>query len=390
MTLQLYLHFPFCKSKCLYCDFCSAPGSRAEMERYAAALRREIVLAGRDYSSAEISTVYLGGGTPSILPVDLTASVLETLHGVFSFQPDAEFTSEANPGTLTSEWLACVQTYGVNRLSMGVQAAQDRLLHSLGRVHTFRQAEEAFRLAREAGIPRLSADLMFALPGQSLSDFRESIRQTAALGAEHLSAYSLIVEEGTPLAAKAASGTVRIPDEDEAADFYQLGLQELSGLNYRQYEISNFAHPGAECRHNVGYWQGAFYLGLGVSAHSLLPAGEAEKSAGAYYVRTANVSQTEAYCRAMEERGSAAEIRQPITRKEAMFETMMLGLRMNRGVSGTDFGRRFGTSVRAVYEAPLERAVRNGLGQWTADGGYRLTEKGLLLENAVAVELMDC
>ena len=389
MTLQLYLHFPFCKSKCLYCDFCSAPGSRADMERYAAALRREIALAGRDYSNAEISTAYLGGGTPSILPADLTASVLETLRSVFSFRPNAEFTSEANPGTLTPEWLECVQTYGVNRLSMGVQAAQDRLLHSLGRVHTFRQAEEAFRLAREAGIARLSADLMFALPGQSLSDFRESIRRTAGLGAEHLSAYSLIVEEGTPLAVKAASGTVRIPGEDEAADFYQLGLQELAGLNYRQYEISSFAHPGAECRHNVGYWQGAYYLGLGVGAHSLLPAGEAEKSAGAYYVRTANVSQTEAYCRAMEERGAAAEIRQPISRKEAMFETMMLGLRMNRGVSGTDFGRRFGTSVRAVYDAPLERAVRNGLGQWTADGGYRLTEKGLLLENAVAVELMD-
>lgn len=390
MTLQLYLHFPFCKSKCLYCDFCSAPGSRAEMERYAAALRREIVLAGRDYSSAEISTVYLGGGTPSILPVDLTASVLETLHSVFSFQPDAEFTSEANPGTLTPEWLECVRRHGVNRLSMGVQAAQDDLLRSLGRVHTFRQAEEAFRLAREAGIPRLSADLMFALPGQSLSDFRESIHRAAALGADHISAYSLIVEEGTPLAAKAASGAVQIPNEDDAADFYQLGLQELSRLGYQQYEISNFARPGAECRHNIGYWQGAYYLGLGVSAHSLLPARDEEQEAGAFYVRAANFSNTVDYCHAMEEKGTAVEIRQPIPRKEAMFEAMMLGLRMNRGVSGTDFGRRFGTSVRAVYEAPLERAVRNGLGQWTADGGYRLTEKGLLLENAVAVELMDC
>lgn len=389
MTLQLYLHFPFCKSKCLYCDFCSAPGSRAEMERYAAALCQEIAQAGQNYPDAKISTVYLGGGTPSILPPDLMASVLENLRSAFSFQPNAEFSSEANPGTLTPEWLECVQRYGLNRLSMGVQAAQEHLLRSLGRAHTFRQAEEAFQLARKAGIPRLSADLMFALPGQSLSDFRESIHRAAALGAEHLSAYSLIVEEGTPLAAKAASGAVRIPDEDEAADFYQLGLQELSRLGYPQYEISNFARPGAECRHNIGYWQGAYYLGLGVSAHSLLPARDEEKEAGAFYVRAANFSNTADYCRAMEEKDTAAESHQLISRKEAMFEAMMLGLRMNEGISCTDFQRRFGTTIQSVYGSPLEQAVQNGLGLWTADGGYRLTDKGLLLENAVAVELMD-
>ena len=185
------------------------------MERYTAALCREIVQAGREYPNAEISTVYLGGGTPSILPPDLMASVLESLHIAFSFQPNVEFSSEANPGTLTPEWLECVRRHGVNRLSMGVQAVQDELLRSLGRVHTFLQAEEAFQLAREAGFSRLSADLMFALPGQSLSDFRESIHRAAALGAEHISAYSLIVEEGTPLASRAASGAVRIADEDE-------------------------------------------------------------------------------------------------------------------------------------------------------------------------------
>lgn len=232
------------------------------MERYAAALRRELRLAGRKFPDAEVSTVYLGGGTPSILPVDLMDSVLDTLRSVFSLQSGAEFTSEANPGTLTPEWLERVQRYGVNRLSMGVQAAQDELLRSLGRVHTFRQVEEAFQMAREMGIPRLSADLMFALPGQTLSDFRESLARTAALGAGHLSAYSLIVEDGTPLAQKAASGAVRIPDEDEAADFYQLGLQELSRLGYCQYEISNFARPGEECRHNVGYWR-ALTIGAG-------------------------------------------------------------------------------------------------------------------------------
>ena len=380
------------------------------MERYTAALCREIVQAGREYPNAEISTVYLGGGTPSILPPDLMASVLESLHIAFSFQPNVEFSSEANPGTLTPEWLECVRRHGVNRLSMGVQAVQDELLRSLGRVHTFLQAEEAFQLAREAGFSRLSADLMFALPGQSLSDFRESIHRAAALGAEHISAYSLIVEEGTPLASRAASGAVRIPDEDEAADFYQLGLQELSCLGYQQYEISNFAKPGRESRHNLVYWHGEEYLGfgpgahsfyrgkrfyyprslgLGVSAHSLLPARDEEKETGAFYIRAANFSNTADYCRAMEEKDTAAESRQPISRKEAMFEAMMLGLRMNSGISGTDFQRRFGTSIRSVYEAPLEQAVQNGLGLWTADGGYRLTTKGLLLENAVAVELMD-
>lgn len=359
------------------------------MKRYASALQKEIRLAGRRWRDAKVSTVYLGGGTPSFFPPRLFGETLDALRSSFSIEKDAEFTSEANPGVLSEEWLDVARRGGVNRLSLGVQATQLRLLQTLGRVHSPQDVGAAFRAARAAGFSRLSADLMFALPGQSVDDYLESVRETAALSPEHISAYSLIVEEGTPLACLAASGALTVPDEDEAAEFYERGLQELARLGYRQYEISNFSRPGRECRHNIGYWQGAYYLGLGAAACGMLPPGEEEAASGAPYVRTSNLSQRDAYCRAMEEQGSAVETRRPIPFREAMFEAVMLGLRMKRGVDGDDFRRRFGRSLRESYGAVLDRAAQNGLGEWTETDGYRLTARGLLLENAVLVELMD-
>lgn len=389
MRLQLYLHFPFCKRKCFYCDFCSAPGTEAAMLAYCRALGRELLLAGQAWPEAVVSTVYFGGGTPSIVPARGMALVLNALHQAFRLEPGVEFSSEANPGTLTEDWLEAVMKGGLNRLSLGVQAAQDRLLRSLGRIHTFQQAQEAFAMAKKAGIKNLNADLMFGLPGQSPADYRESLQAINALEPAHLSAYSLIVEEHTPLYRRVQAGQLTVPDDDAAADCYQRGLETLAGLGYRQYEISNFAKPGFECRHNIGYWQGAWYLGLGLNAHSMLPPAEAEAAQGALRVRKANTDDLNVYMEALEAGRPAPAQRQSIGEKEAMFETMMLGLRMNAGVLNQTFEATFARSVRQVYGSRLDALQKDGLGLWTKEGGFRLTPRGLLLQNEALLRLME-
>ena len=389
MQLQLYLHFPFCKRKCSYCDFCSAPGTEEEVRAYCRALICEIGREGVNWRDAQVRTVFLGGGTPSLLPPDALGAVLNALHKNFCIEPDAEFTSEANPGTLTMPWLEQAVSQGVDRLSLGVQAAQDRLLKALGRIHTFREAEEAFRLAKEAGIENLNADLMFALPGQTRQDYRETIDRVCALGPKHISAYSLILEEGTPLYREAAAGRISVPDDDAAAEMYLLGREELEKRGFRQYEISNFAKEGFSCRHNMGYWQGAWYLGLGVSAHSMLPPDEKQKAVGVMRVRRANANDRNAYIQALLEGRPAPGEACPICQKEAMFEAMMLGLRMNEGVSGRAFESLFGSDMARVYGSRLDGLVLDGLGKWLPGGSFALTERGMLLQNQALLRLME-
>lgn len=357
------------------------------MLAYCRALEKEIAMEGEKWRGMEISTIFLGGGTPSVIPPKAMEKVLRTLTTSFNIQKDAEFTSEANPGTLREDWLECVQFYGLNRLSLGVQAAQDGLLLSLGRIHTFIQAQEAVHMARRAGIANLSVDLMFALPGQSLADYQESLEQVCELRPEHISAYSLIVEEGTPLYNKAETGQVQPPDDDAAADFYRLGLELLASKGYHQYEVSNFAREGFACRHNIGYWQGAYYLGLGVSAHSMLP--PAEAAASAMYLRRANLNGMAAYVMALEAGDVPPRELTAISRKDAEFEAVMLGLRMNRGVDARAFEQRFGRTLDAAYGEALASLDRDGLGHWVSDTAYALTPWGLLVENEALMRFMN-
>lgn len=388
MLLQLYLHFPFCKRKCFYCDFCSAEASAEEVEAYCGALLKEIRLEAERYRDARVSTAFLGGGTPSVVPGRVMAGVLKELRAAFSFLPDAEFTAEANPGTLTEEWLDAVQRYGVNRLSLGVQAAQDALLERIGRIHSFSQAEEAVGLARRHGVKNLSADLMFGLPGQSLAEYLESIEAVCALGLEHISAYGLILEEGTPLYSAVKQGRTSLPGEDEAADMYEQGIARLGSLGFRRYEISNFAREGCACRHNVGYWQGAWYLGLGVAAHSMLPPDEAQALLGARRIRRANPADRRAYLRAMEaDEPSAAEI-QLIGKEEAMFETMMLGLRMTEGVEDAMFARLHGIALEEAYGPEMAGLAADGLARRLPGDRFALTARGLAVQNDVLLRLM--
>lgn len=287
MLLQLYLHFPFCKRKCFYCDFCSAPADDGTVAAYCSALKKEICLTAEKYPGVRVSTVFLGGGTPSLVPAAQMRGVLEELRRRFDVLPDAEITAEGNPGTLSPRWLEAACACGLNRLSLGMQAAQERLLKAIGRIHTFAQTEEAVAMARAAGIRNLNVDLMSGLPGQTLRDWHESLEAALALGVEHISAYSLILEEGTPLCRMVEEGSVRLPDDELAAEMYERGVTWLEAAGYERYEISNFARPGFRCRHNVGYWQGSWYAGLGVAAHGMLPPDEAQAACGAVRIRRA-------------------------------------------------------------------------------------------------------
>jgi len=383
LVLQLYLHFPFCKRKCDYCDFCSAAAEPQTVAAYCSALKNNLFTNGKRYADSRVSTVFLGGGTPTLVPADEMAQVLDVLRTSFSLAPDVEFTSEGNPGTITREWLDMAVARGLNRLSLGVQAAQDSLLKRIGRIHSFEDARDAVKAAREAGIRNINLDAMFGLPGQTKQDYLHTLQAFAALDVEHISAYSLILEEGTPLHARVTAGKEQLPDEDETAEMYEAGIEMLQSLGYRRYEVSNFARAGYECRHNIGYWQGAWYLGLGAAAHSMLPPDESQRKQGAVRVRVANAPDTGAFIK--------EEIRQEtelILPAEAMFESMMLGLRTMHGVAEKDFEKQHGVSLRAQYGTALNKLCKEGLGEW-ADGCFRLTFRGIEVQNEVLLRLMD-
>lgn len=370
--LGLYLHIPFCASKCVYCDFASYPHRETAWEPYLCALCGEMASWRERMEGHEVISVFLGGGTPSLLSEAQIARLLESAASQFRISPDAEITMESNPGTLTLSKLRACRAAGVNRLSLGVQAMDDRLLRRLGRIHTVREAVDAVEMARTAGFDNVSLDLMYVLPGQSRADWRSTLRDAVALEPEHISAYSLIVEEGTPLARQVARGEAELPDEDAAVDMHREAVHFLSEAGYERYEISNYARPGRACRHNIIYWERGEYLGLGCAAHSLV--GE---------TRFENPRDLDRYLAG--ERQLNVE---HIDRQEAMEETLMLATRMCRGMNLADYRRQFGEDFLRMRMRTLERLRKMGLVEWSADSLW-LTERGLELQNAVVVELLE-
>lgn len=369
----------------MYCDFCSAAETPETVSAYCDALKKEIRLMAKKFPEVKVSTVFLGGGTPSLVPPEVMAGVLDELHDSFELLPDAEFTSEANPGTLTGEWLEMAVKRGLNRLSLGVQAAQGHLLRGIGRIHTVKEAQEAVRLARSCGIRNLNLDAMFGLPGQTERDYLDTLEAFRDWGADHISAYSLILEEGTPLYRLVNAGQVVLPEEDEVATMYEHGIEWLEQAGYRRYEVSNFAKAGFECRHNIGYWQGEWYLGLGVAAHSMLPTNQP----GACCQRRGNAADVQAYISALQSGQEApTDGVDLIAPEEAMFETMMLGLRTTFGVEEKRFEKQHGVSLRKRYGEQLDSLVQDGLGQWS-DGRFALTPRGIEIQNDVLMRLMD-
>ena len=377
--MELYIHIPFCRRKCRYCDFASYAGREGHIPAYVDQVIAEAARRAAELGPQPIETVYIGGGTPSLLP---PAELERLLQGVFRFFPPengAEFTSEANPGTLTPAWLETAAALGLNRLSLGMQAAQPELLALLGRIHTPEQVALSVRLVREAGIENLSLDLMFGLPGQTLPQWRETLRAALSLGPRHLSCYGLIPEEGTPLKADLDAGRLSLPEEETERAMYDEALTLLASEGFAQYEISNFARPGFACRHNLGYWRRVPYLGLGASAASFLLLAGRE-------TRQTNPPGLAAYAETAA-RGEPRET-ELIRPEDARFETMMLGLRLNEGVSEAAFLRRHGVPLDSVYGEKLRDQAARGLVEKAGDA-WRLTRRGMDIQNSVLVELMD-
>jgi len=377
--MELYIHLPYCRQKCRYCDFTSYAGQESTMAQYV-----DAVLAEADtycHVSTVISTVYIGGGTPSILPPHLLRKLLTGLHQRLDIPASVEFTSEANPGTITDAWLDAAVSNGVNRISMGMQAAQEVLLNRLGRIHTTEDVFSSVELVRAHGINNLNLDLMFGLPGQTQAMWRESLETALGFAPEHLSCYGLIPEEGTPLKADLDAGRLSLPDEEVERQMYEDTLAVLNARNYQQYEISNFSLPTYECKHNIGYWRRIPYIGLGASAASMLPAVNEE-------IRTTNPASISEYIRMVQTQSWTARTKDVVSPADARFETLMLGLRMKSGVSETEFLNTHGISLHEYRGTVLRRLEEEGLLDHF-DGFWRLTRKGMDVQNAILVELMD-
>lgn len=333
------------------------------------------------YHGTQMDTVFLGGGTPSVLQPEQLTRLLQGLRERFSFPEDIEFTSEANPGTLTPAWLEAARSCGVNRISMGMQAFQPELLKMLGRIHTFDEVVESVHLVRRMGFDNLSIDLMFGLPGQTPDMWRETLDAALSLGVEHLSCYGLIPEEGTPLMRDLDAGRLTLPDEEDERRMYDDTLQILARNGFRQYEISNFAKPGRECRHNIGYWTREPYIGLGASAASLLPT----KNGG---LRLTNPAGIHDYIAMTEDSAWRRRDRVSLLPSDARFESLMLGLRMTAGVSEDAFAAMHGISLEEYCGDILRQQEAQGLLQHH-DGFWSLTRRGMDVQNAILVEIME-
>ena len=373
----LYLHIPFCQAKCSYCDFNTYAGLDHFYEPYVNALLREARLLAAQFTSP-VTTIFLGGGTPTVLPEGLLQQVLSQCLDAFAVESGAEITSEANPGTVSRGYLQALRNLGVNRLSLGAQSFDAQELAMLGRIHTAREISLTVERARAAGFDNLNLDLIYGLPGQTLVTWERTLQQAIALAPQHLSLYCLTLEEGTPLSQLVSHQRLPQPDPDLAADMVELATERLAQAGFRQYEISNWSQPGYECAHNLVYWRNYPYLGLGAGAHS--------SNAGQ---RWWNVRPVRDYVRQMlrasptDWPSPAAEGGEKISRALEMGETMMLGLRLTRdGVLQADFRQRFGVSLQEAYGDVIRELEELGLLVWR-EGQVLLTPRGRLLGNQV-------
>ncbi|MCD8154670.1 MAG: radical SAM family heme chaperone HemW [Clostridiales bacterium] len=370
--LELYVHIPFCVKKCDYCDFLSAPAGRMEQEAYFQALMKEIQASSSLGKDFQVTSVFFGGGTPSLPDARWIVQVMECIKESFWAAPDAEITIEANPGTLTPEKLEAYRACGISRLSLGLQSVRNQELLSLGRIHTFEDFLESWKRVRAAGFSNVNVDLMFGIPDQTMKGWEESLRTVARLGPEHISAYSLIVEEGTPFAKR----KLCLPDEDTEYEMYENTAAILREYGYKQYEISNYAREGFVCRHNVGYWKREDYLGLGLGASSFLN--------GVRFSNTRDMGEYLSLCGQPELLHREV---QRITREDGMAEFMFLGLRMTGGISRKEFQESFGCPLEEVYGPVLEKYEKLGLLAGEGDRVF-FTREGIHVSNTVMAEFL--
>ncbi|NLT94771.1 MAG: radical SAM family heme chaperone HemW [Clostridia bacterium] len=377
MIEALYVHIPFCRAKCHYCDFNSVSGGTVELqERYIDAVKKEILLRRKQGLSIQLKSVFFGGGTPTCLAGGLLEHLLDFIRNTFPFAPEVEITVEANPGTVTKENLEQLRLKGVNRISFGVQSFNDRFLKQLGRIHSTQAALDSLESAREAGFTNINFDLMYGLPGQTLKDWEETLLKVLELNLEHISLYQLKIEEGTPFGQLSEKGLIEDFDDQLALDMYKMGHKYLSRTGFIHYEISNYARPGFECRHNQVYWRCQPYLGVGAGAHSYLPPERIE-----------NVGDIAAYLEMVENNRFPQLASEKLTTTMAMSEAMFMGLRLLEGVNLEDFYRRFGQDARIVFKEAIAKCQKKGLIR--IDNDYlKLTPQGVFLGNLVFEEFL--
>jgi oxygen-independent coproporphyrinogen-3 oxidase len=385
--ISLYIHIPFCETKCPYCDFNTYAKIETLIPSYVTALNREIELWGETLGSPAVRTVFFGGGTPSYIPSESIASILDATASSFHLEKDAEITMEANPGDFTASKLAQHLECGVNRLSIGFQSLDDRLLGILGRRHTSAQAIEAYRMAQDAGFDNISIDLMFGLPYQSIDDWKRTLDDSVELEPKHVSMYCLTLEGGTPMERWVETGRMPDPDPDLAADMFLMAQESMGSLGYRHYEISNWAKQGFESRHNLTYWRNQGYLGVGPGAHSYL-----------WNHRFYNLKSPREYIRSLRDyepganefktvedaikRFPVVESVELIDRRLEISETLMMGLRLDDGISIESFNKRFDATPLQVYPKVIEELQSIGLLE-AVNGSLRLTHRGRMLGNEV-------
>jgi oxygen-independent coproporphyrinogen-3 oxidase len=381
---SVYLHFPFCARKCFYCDFPSYAGRLGDIDRYLRALEREIRQAGTlqapGLPPTPLQTVYVGGGTPTLAGAERMVELLDTLRAVFPWATDAEVTVETNPGTVHKADFERMRRGGINRISFGLQAWQPSLLKRLGRIHTAEDFVEAFTAARKAGFDNLSADLMLGLPGQTLGDVRETVSRVIDIGADHVSFYSLQIEEGTPFYDWYESGELILPDEEIERAMYHETRRLLRESGREPYEISSAALPGRACRHNLTYWRAEEYFGFGCAAHGYFDR-----------VRRANHAALDDYLQAVEHGDTApfpaSQVLETLDRDAQMKEVMMLAFRTDAGVDAASYTRRFGETPDERFGETLASLVIRGLIAETPRG-WALTGRGLDFANQVFMEFV--
>ena len=373
--LEIYIHIPFCVKKCAYCDFLSGPQDRDTIEKYVDKLVEEIGV----QKPATVSSIFLGGGTPSILEPSQIFKIFKVLNCTFKIEKDAEITIEANPGTVTVEKLEAYKQCGINRISFGLQSTNNEELKLLGRIHTYEEFLESYQLARACGFENINVDLISAIPKQTVASWEETLKKVIALEPEHISAYSLIVEEGTPFAkvyGEGCPGEHDLPCEEEERAIYYRTEELLERAGYHRYEISNYAKAGKECRHNLGYWERKEYLGIGLGAASLVN-----------NVRYKNTDDLLYYMEHSSDLSAIQENVEKLSLQEQMEEFMFLGLRKTEGVSVTEFKNTFGKTMEECYGEQIQKLKEQGLLE-QKDGRLMLTRPGIDVSNYVFGEFL--
>lgn len=373
--ISLYIHIPFCAQKCLYCDFPSFARKDHLRKDYIEALNKEIISLREKHNNLEIKTIFIGGGTPSVLEANELECLLKEV-AKLNMAKDIEYSMECNPGNLTEEKLEVMKKYGVNRISMGLQAKQDNLLKGLGRIHNYKTFKENFLLAKKVGFNNINVDLMFGLPNQSLNEWEETLREIISLEPAHISAYSLIIEEGTAFYNLYENDKLKLPTEEEERKMYHLAKKILEENGFNQYEISNYAKEGKECRHNLAYWNMNNWIGVG--------------SAAASYIngkRIKNISSVEKYINSIKDKGEAVEEIINNSKNDNMEEFMFMGLRKINGIDENEFKNRFSMNINDVYGEILNKYIGEGL-LIRESGRIFLSEKGIEISNVIMADFL--